>query len=96
MTALELGKDWSECQLFLSNYQSTYSAHNTRNSQLEGIGNKNGQATRNTYLVVNRSLRLYLNYNFKAGKNKFDLMAGYSWEEKKNNGWFRTERRRLL
>lgn len=58
-TALELWKGfvWS-VNYSWSNYQSTYSAYNTRNSQLEGIGNKNGQATRNTYLVVNRLLRL--------------------------------------
>ena len=49
-TALELWKGffWN-VNYSWSNYQSTYSAYNTRNSQFEGIGNKNGQATRNTY-----------------------------------------------
>ena len=88
-TALELWKGfvWS-VNYSWSNYQSTYSAYNTRNSQLEGIGNKNGQATRNTYFGREQTFETYLNYNFKAGKNKFDLMAGYSWEEKKNNDGF--------
>ncbi|MCR5130992.1 MAG: SusC/RagA family TonB-linked outer membrane protein [Prevotella sp.] len=71
-----------------SNYQSTYSAYNTRYSQLEGIGNKNGQATRNTYFGREQTFETYLNYGFKVGKSKWDLMAGYSWEEKKNNDGF--------
>ena len=88
-TALELWKGlvWN-VNYSWSNYQSTYSAYSTRNSQLEGIGNKNGQATRNTYFGREQTFETYLNYNFKAGKNKFDLMAGYSWEEKKNNDGF--------
>ena len=71
-----------------SNYQSTYSAYNTRNSQIEGIGNKNGQASRNTYFGREQTFETYLNYGFTAGKNKVDLMAGYTWEEKKNNDGF--------
>jgi len=71
-----------------SNYQSTYSAYNTRNSQLEGIGNKNGQATRNTYFGREQTFETYVNYGFQLDKHKFDLMAGYSWEEKKNNDGF--------
>lgn len=88
-TALELWKGlvWN-VNYSWSNYQSTYSAYNTRNSQLEGIGNKNGQATRNTYFGREQTFETYLNYNFTAGKNKFDLMAGYSWEEKRNNDGF--------
>lgn len=88
-TALELWKGlvWN-VNYSWSNYQSTYSAYNTRNSQLEGIGNKNGQATRNTYFGREQTFETYLNYNFTAGKNKVALMAGYSWEEKKNNDGF--------
>lgn len=71
-----------------SNYQSTYSAYNTRNSQLEGIGNKNGQAERNTYFGREQTFETYLNYGFTVGKSKWDLMAGYTWEEKKNNDGF--------
>lgn len=88
-TALELWKGffWN-VNYSWSNYQSTYSAYNTRNSQLEGIGNKNGQATRNTYFGREQTFETYLNYDFKVGKNKWGLMAGYSWEEKKNNDGF--------
>ena len=71
-----------------SNYQSTYSGYNTRNSQIEGIGNKNGQASRNTYFGREQTFETYLNYGFTAGKHKVDLMAGYSWEQKKNNDGF--------
>lgn len=71
-----------------SNYQSTYSGYNTRNSQLEGIGNKNGQATRNTYFGREQTFETYVNYDFAVGKSKWGLMAGYSWEEKKNNDGF--------
>ena len=71
-----------------SNYQSTYSGYNTRNSQIEGIGNKKGQASRNTYFGREQSFETYLNYGFTAGKHKIDLMAGYSWEQKKNNDGF--------
>ena len=71
-----------------SNYQSTYSGYNTRNSQIEGIGNKNGQASRNTYFGHEQTFETYLNYGFTAGKHKVDLMVGYSWEQKKNNDGF--------
>lgn len=88
-TALELWKGfvWS-VNYSWSNYQSTYSAYNTRNSQLEGIGNKNGQATRNTYFGREQTFETYLNYDFKVGKSKWGLMGGYSWEEKNNNDGF--------
>lgn len=88
-TALELWKGfvWS-VNYSWSNYQSTYSAYNTRNSQLEGIGNKNGQATRNTYFGREQTFETYLNYDFKVGKSKWGMMGGYSWEEKKNNDGF--------
>ena len=87
--ALEIVKDlfWN-MNYSWSNYQSTYSAYDTRYSQLEGIGNKNGQVTRNTYFGHEQTFETYLNYGFLLGKNKIDLMAGYSWEEKKNNDGF--------
>ena len=71
-----------------SNYQSTYSAYDTRNSQIEGVGNKNGQATRNTYFGREQTFETYLNYGLTTGKHKIDLMAGYTWEDKKNNDGF--------
>ena len=88
-TSLELWKGlfWN-VNYSWSNYQSTYSGYNTRKSQLEGIGNKNGQASRNTYFGREQTFETYLNYGFTVGKSKWDLMAGYSWEEKKNNDGF--------
>ena len=88
-TALELWKGffWN-VNYSWSNYQSTYSGYNTRKSQFEGIGNKNGQTSRNTYFGREQTFETYLNYGFKVGKSKWDLMAGYSWEEKKNNDGF--------
>ena len=71
-----------------SNYQSTYRAYDTRNSQIEGVGNKNGQATRNTYFGREQTFETYLNYGLTTGKHKIDLMAGYTWEDKKNNDGF--------
>ena len=88
-TSLELWKGffWN-VNYSWSNYQSTYSAYDTRKSQLEGVGNLNGQAFRNTYFGREQTFETYLNYGFLLGKNKIDLMAGYSWEEKKNNDGF--------
>ncbi len=88
-TALELWKGffWN-VNYSWSNYQSTSSAYDTRYSQLQGIGNKNGQATRNTFFGREQTFETYLNYGFLIGKSKWDLMAGYSWEEKKNNDGF--------
>jgi iron complex outermembrane receptor protein len=88
-TALELWKGffWN-VNYSWSNYQRTYSAYNTRKSQLEGIGNKNGQATRSTYFGREQTFETYLNYGFEVGLSKIDLMAGYSWEEKKTNDGF--------
>ena len=88
-TALELWKGffWN-VNYSWSNYQRTYSTYNTRKSQLEGIGNKNGQATRSTYFGREQTFETYLNYGFEVGLSKIDLMAGYSWEEKKNNDGF--------
>lgn len=88
-TALEIVKGllWN-VNYSWSNYQSTYSAYNTHNSQLEGIGNKNGQATRNTYFGREQTFETYLNYDLQLGKHKLGVMAGYSWEEKKNNDGF--------
>lgn len=88
-TALELAKGlfWN-VNYSWSNYQSTYSAYNTRYSQLEGIGNKNGQASRNTRFGKEQTFETYANYDFTVGKSKWGLMAGYSWEEKNNNDGF--------
>ena len=71
-----------------SNYQNNYSAYDTRYSQLEGIGNKNGQATRSTRFGKEQSLETYINWDAQFGKNKVGVMAGYSWEEMNRNEGF--------
>ena len=88
-TALELWKGffWN-VNYSWSNYQSTYSSYDTRLSQIEGYGNLNGLASRNTFFGREQTFETYLNYGFMVGKSKWDLMAGYSWEEKKNNDGF--------
>lgn len=89
-TSLELlkGLFWN-VNYSWNHYQRTYSAYNTHNSQLEGIGNKNGQATRETYFGRSQTFETYFNYDTTiAKKHKLGLMAGYSWEEKKNNDGF--------
>ena len=88
-TSLELWKGffWN-VNYSWSNYQRTYNRYDTRNSQLQGVGNKNGQAVRATEQGREQTFETYLNYGFQVGKSKWDLMAGYSWEEKKNNDGF--------
>lgn len=71
-----------------SNYQRNYSAYDTRNSQLEGVGNKNGQASRSTNWGREQSFETYGNWDAKFGKHKVGVMLGYSWEEKKTNEGF--------
>ena len=76
------GLSWNANYSF-NNYQNVYSAYDTRNSQLEGIGNKNGLANRSTYFDKEHIFETYGNYDAEFGKSKLSLMAGYSWEEKK-------------
>ncbi len=71
-----------------SNYQSTYGGYDTRKSQLEGVGTKNGQASRNSYMGREQTFETYGNYDLAVGVHKIGVMAGYSWEEKKNNDGF--------
>lgn len=76
------GLSWNANYSF-NNYQNVYSSYDTRNSQLEGIGNKNGLANRSTYFDKEHIFETYGNYDAEFGKSKLSLMAGYSWEEKK-------------
>lgn len=72
-----------------NNLQSTYSAYDTHNSQLPGLVDYNGKATRNTYFGSGQSFETYVNYDKTFDKiHKVALMAGYSWEENNNNDGF--------
>lgn len=72
-----------------NNSQSTYSSYDSHNSQLPGLKDKNGTATRNTYFDNSQTFETYGNYDKTFDKvHKLSLMAGYSWEEKNNNDGF--------
>lgn len=65
------------------NYQDTYSGYDTHFTQLEGVADKNGQASRNSYFGKSQTFETYGNYdNTFADKHKVAVMLGYSWEEK--------------
>ena len=81
------GLSWS-ADYSWSNYQNNYSAYDTRNSQLEGVGNRNGQATRSTRYGKEQSFETYINWDAQFGKHKVGLMGGYSWEEMNRNEGF--------
>ncbi len=72
-----------------SNFQSTYSGYDSHFSQLEGISNKNGQASRNSYFGKEQTFETYGNYDKTFSKvHKLSLMAGYSWEERERGDGF--------
>ena len=72
-----------------NNNQSTYSAYDTHNTQLEGISAYNGRATRNTYFGHEQSFETYGNFDKTFNKvHKLALMAGYSWEERNTGDGF--------
>ena len=82
------GLSWNATYSF-NNYQSTYSAYDTRESQLPGLASKNGQATRNTYFGYDQTFETFGNFNKTfADKHKVDLMLGYSWEERNSGDGF--------
>ncbi|BCS85559.1 SusC/RagA family TonB-linked outer membrane protein [Prevotella herbatica] len=71
------------------NMQSTYSSYDSHNSQLPGLKDYNGRATRNTYFNNSQTFETFGNYDKTFNKvHKLSLMAGYSWEEKNNNDGF--------
>lgn len=72
-----------------NNYQSTYSAYDTHNSQLAGISAYDGRATRNTYKGHTQNFETYGNYDKTFNKvHKLSVMLGYSWEEQVTNDGF--------
>ena len=72
-----------------NHYQRTYSAYDTHDSQLEGMSAYNGKADRSTWFGSENMIEIYANYNTTiADAHSIALMAGYSWEEKKNGDGF--------
>lgn len=82
------GLKWNVNYSFTNN-QSTYSAYDTHNTQLEGVSAYNGQARRNTYFGQEHIFETYGNYDTTFNDiHKLSLMVGYSWEEKMSNDGF--------
>ena len=71
------------------NKQYTYSAYDSHNSQLDGISDYQGRATRSTYFGDDQTLETYFNYDTTiAKKHKLGIMLGYSWEQRTSNDGF--------
>lgn len=71
------------------NYQRTASSYDSHVSQLPGLVDYNGRATRSTYFGDEQSFETFVNYDKTFAKvHKLALMAGYSWAEKTNNDGF--------
>lgn len=82
------GLKWNVNYSFTNN-QSTYSAYDSHNTQLEGISAYNGRATRNTYFGHEHIFETFGNYDTTINDiHKLSVMAGYSWEEKISNDGF--------
>ncbi len=82
------GLKWNVNYSF-TNSQSTYSAYDSHNTQLEGISAYNGRATRNTYFGHEHIFETFGNYDTTINDiHKLSVMAGYSWEEKMSNDGF--------
>ena len=72
-----------------NHYQRTYSAYDTHQTQLEGVSAYNGRADRSTWFGNEHTFEIFANYNQTfADVHTIALMAGYSWEEKKNGDGF--------
>jgi TonB-linked SusC/RagA family outer membrane protein len=82
------GLSWSTNYSY-NNRQRTYSAYDSRKTQLDGVSDLKGRATRNTYFGDEHTFETYINFERTFAKlHKLALMAGYSWEEKVSNDGF--------
>lgn len=82
------GLTWSTNYSY-NNRQRTYSAYDSRKTQLDGVADLKGRATRNTYFGDEHTFETYMNFEKTLAKvHKLALMAGYSWEEKVSNDGF--------
>ena len=67
--------------------QNTYSWYQTHETQMDK--GYDGRAHRDTYIRSNQTFETYGNYDVTISKlHKLGLMAGYSWEERKDNDGF--------
>ena len=80
------GLMWHANYSYESN-QNTYSWYQTHQTQMDK--GYDGRAHRDTYLRSNQTFETYGNYDVTFAKiHKLGLMAGYSWEERKDNDGF--------
>lgn len=69
--------------------QKDQSNYNTYLNSQSGLAvNFNGQAKRNTYLNTSTVIESYFNYDKQFGKNSIKLLAGYSFQQDRNNDGF--------
>lgn len=72
-----------------SNFQSTYSGYDSHLTQLEGVSDKNGQASRNSYFGDEQTFETFGNFDKTFNKiHKLTLMLGYSWEQRNRGDGF--------
>ena len=82
------GLSWSTNYSY-NNRQRTYSAYDSRKTQLDGVADLKGRATRNTYFGDEHTFETYMNFEKTLAKvHKLAIMAGYSWEEKVSHDGF--------
>jgi len=86
------GLTWNANYSF-NTYQRTYSGYDSHNTQIIDKNGTcspelNGVAHRSTYFGKGQTFETYFNYDATFGKHKVGVMAGYSWEENKNNDGF--------
>ena len=80
------GLMWHANYSYESN-QNTYSWYQTHQTQMDK--GYDGRAHRDTYLRSNQTFETYGNYDVTFAEiHKLGLMAGYSWEERKDNDGF--------
>ena len=80
------GLNWHANYSYESN-QNTYSWYQTHQTQMDK--GYDGRAHRDTYIRSNQTFETYGNYDVTIAKlHKLGLMAGYSWEERKDNDGF--------
>lgn len=99
-----LGNAMAEAKLFdglkytLSvSYQDEQNNNNTYYTRASGLAQGyNGYALRNSYTNNKKVLESFFNYDKTFGDHDVKLLAGYSWQEDRNNDGFSTSNRNFV
>ncbi|GAA4925746.1 SusC/RagA family TonB-linked outer membrane protein [Mucilaginibacter defluvii] len=99
-----LGNAMAEAKLFdglkytLSvSYQDEQNNNNTYYTRASGLAQGyNGYALRNSYTNNKKVLESFFNYDKAFGDHDVKLLAGYSWQEDRNNDGFSTSNRNFV